>query len=1287
MTTTTVAGTRLDPALVSIAAAHGITPRVAATWHPALARDPRVIVPVELDVLMVRDATLTWAATGMATPPKAAAGNGTPPVPAASLLPAPFTDLPASRPRGAYLHWYLPNGLTSGTADSTSNSASFPPIPDRWVVLRISSGTIPGRRAVRGWVLEAGGEPPQVLDLDGWTESGTAPDVENPLTALGHGDMSWAGYFDNVVNRLGFYDGTLDSEKIQGPLAYLVCGWYADPTADPLGDQAITSLAGFNAAMQQLGWTLEADQLEQVTQARREYVLAAKSFGLPSTIDARLAATNATPSSDATAQYTTNGSWWPTGCILHGAVVGIDWPGSADTEEVGGPPDPASVTVAAGNTMAETIAAIIAAASEAPEQAAIVEALQLGVVKELDQPDGRAELDVQLHASSFASQPGEAPATEPVTIAPSGPPQAPPSDPPPPGPGIFAAQPSAGAGGSAGTGASPGGTGLRPISRPAGLAQLDVERGTAPTVHAEERIISASMGGVISAIGAGPTVPPADPGGLVQALRSPPRLFVPRDPIVLVQGGQRSFVHDSSVPTEDGLVVCRLTPVAELSWQLPQIPQRPSVRGSDVLERGVENGSVPVECEGILQETVLLDPGSATAISATAGTAAAAGGAAAAPGVAERNITVEQTAWYSLRNPRVDHGPLIAQSGVSGMLPAPYAVAPASRPWTPMHLEWSVEFVPSPGGLDDWDLGQIDYTLDPKATIPSAGQGTICQGRSPLTGGASSTLASAVNNALQQAASVGGTGPLPVPAAGKPFREAFFSPLAQRLVGQFQAMAISPLPGGTAQDPVQPSQLEDIASELAQMDVLSCGLDGLATQLRGGIPADGTSAAPGGTVPTPFFAMRAGFLRFLRLRLVDGFGQFIDLCGSDASHDAQGYLVSGPLSVPDQPGVLGLAPRFTAPTRGWFRFMSAQTPGQEADYQTSPVCAFMLPNHLDGSLEFFNADGGPAGLLQPLGDGTVSWQDAPGRPTPAGQDPAGSLTSAYAVQLVQGLITWGIADAAQAREPAWSALLRTIDSTLWTVDPFGHAGDEHLSLLLGHPICVIRALLRLDVADPVVTPDGTLTAVPVRLGDLTQWQDGLLGYFVDDDYTVLHVADAAAPGMARQVGPQQGFLQQINLVPGFYDSFADDLAAGAATGATPVTHPYIDTSGVLLIRPNQTINLTLLVEPLASVHATLGLVPRKEIGFRRAWVQAGLAAIAPTFQFGPVLVDPQHIRMPLATDLNGTWVWDYRSDPVTWTEDPTVNATDDALLPVDPPTAIEGWLKLLPPPAGGSATP
>ena len=60
----------LSDGIVSIAAAHGITPTTAATWYPQLARDVRVLVPMELDVLMVRDATLSWANCGM-TPPLA----------------------------------------------------------------------------------------------------------------------------------------------------------------------------------------------------------------------------------------------------------------------------------------------------------------------------------------------------------------------------------------------------------------------------------------------------------------------------------------------------------------------------------------------------------------------------------------------------------------------------------------------------------------------------------------------------------------------------------------------------------------------------------------------------------------------------------------------------------------------------------------------------------------------------------------------------------------------------------------------------------------------------------------------------------------------------------------------------------------------------------------------------------------------------------------------------------------------------------------------------------------
>jgi hypothetical protein len=446
------------------------------------------------------------------------------------------------------------------------------------------------------------------------------------------------------------------------------------------------------------------------------------------------------------------------------------------------------------------------------------------------------------------------------------------------------------------------------------------------------------------------------------------------------------------------------------------------------------------------------------------------------------------------------------------------------------------------------------------------------------------------------------------------------------------------------------------------------------------VEGDGSVTGPVATVPTPFFALRGGFLRVSRLRLVDGYGQYVDLCGSSATEEAQNVLVAESLGVAEAPGIAALPPRFTAATRLTLRFVDAGDDTREADATTSPVCGFLMPNHLDGSLELFDPAGTTAGTLQPRDDQRVTWQKAPGSPTWAGADPADTVGNAHLASLARALVDWGLADADQAREPALRALLRTIDSTRWAVDPYAHAGDEHLSLLLGHPVCVLRALLRLEVVDPVQTPDNSVTAVPVRLGALAHWQDGLFGYFANDDYTVLHVSDAAACGMARALGPGEGFLQQINSVQAYYDTFADDLSEpGATAGATPVSHPYVDPTGTIWIRPNQTIMLTLLVEPMTSVHATAGLVPRKEVGLRRAWVQAGLAAIAPTFQFGPVLVDPQNIRMPLATDLNGTWVWDYRADATKWSEDEATNATGDALMSRDPASAIEGWLRLVPP--------
>jgi hypothetical protein len=210
------------------------------------------------------------------------------------------------------------------------------------------------------------------------------------------------------------------------------------------------------------------------------------------------------------------------------------------------------------------------------------------------------------------------------------------------------------------------------------------------------------------------------------------------------------------------------------------------------------------------------------------------------------------------------------------------------------------------------------------------------------------------------------------------------------------------------------------------------------------------------------------------------------------------------------------------------------------------------------------------------------------------------------------------------------------------------------------------------------------TRIPVRIGALVHWQDGLMGYFVNDDFRTLYCADAAVAGFAREVGPGRGFLQQINQVPDFYQNFSNDLGANVTKGSSPVNHPYVNDSGVLFIQPGQTVNLTVLVEPHSLVHATAGFVPRKEIGVRRNWVADALAKLSPTFRFGPLLVDPKRVRMPVSGDIQGTWSWDHRTDVTTWTEDTVVNSTHDAMIPPDPAKGQEGWLRIVPKPEGGA---
>ncbi|MGR4867335.1 hypothetical protein ACIPRI_00545 [Variovorax sp. LARHSF232] len=1318
----------------------GLTAQMASTWSPWLPRDPRLLVPVHLDVLMVRteSSTAVWAETGLSG--------------ADLQAPPPFTPRSAPRGKGAYLLWAPPDALARGRKphDNEEGPIEFPPLPERWLVLRMSpSRLITNRRTLRGWVLKADepGTPPIPLDqyvdaiepLDG---ASTGPAV----TAVGPGQLDWIGYFDNVENRFGFHDSLTDVST--GPIAYLVCGWYRDPDRDPLSDPDIRTQAQFEALLSDFRWHLPDHLFKQAQSRAIKQSEALDTMGLAIIKGVKTAYRSSTMAGQVTDTVTkaeakslgrvkvAQAAWWPRLSLYHGAVVGIGWPNAALDErgaavlgtgvggaEVGGPPRPQDVKVGFGATLTDALAAMIARRDNNHlERARVLQAFQLGAMNELDDPDGRAKLDALLHSTTFTSLLGGS-ITERVWQPPLGEPPAE-AVPKVAGPGVFEryyrrdGKGTRGAGGKALLGKegkrtasasskARGGTqptderqffsvkspsssrsapfkGASSIAKAAAAAPPSQFKATAyagKELMAQTEVAQGNLGRVSQILRTGPQVTPYRPGRWVDRERPLPRFYRPLDPQLVIEGIKRAYQYGGDGRfSRDGWLGCRLSGTPVKDYRLKSFNR--TVNAEDFLDRSISNGSMPPECEDLLNELALLDPGSSLPIARLA-TAKTRASATTQRAIAD-TVQVQQTAWWATRDPRTDPSAVLSLAPFAGTLPSPVAINVPARPWNPLHLEWRVEYIASPRQIEDWTLGEIDYNEDvPDLPPPSSVTPLPFEGRSPLSAGVGRTIAGAIRRTLADAnaerADAGGTVLVHAVQAAESSGAMKFS---QQLSGMVAGV-------GTADsiDAQDRATLGDIAAALEQSDLLSGSLDGLHTKLRAGFIGDGAAAPGDGSVPPNFVALRSGFLRIVRLRVVDAFGQVLDLAGSSEASNPDTVTKavgrSESLEVTSRPEWLALPPRLTSPARLWLRFMDSKGGPDEArdktdvDEEITPVCGYLMPNHLDDALLFYADDGRDLGVVRRNESNRIAWEDAPGAPSTVGASPAQAISNPFAAGIAQGLTDWGASDAglldgSQDSDTALRALMRVIDTTRWTVDPFGHQGEEHLALLVGQPVVVVRAVLRLEVDEPVDLTKVEGFAMPVRLGALTQWQDGLLGYFVDDDYRTLHCSQASVAELARAFGQSQGFLQAVEDVPAYADSFGDNGAI------VPITHPYVDRSGVITMRPNRDVKLTLLVEPHTLVHATCGLLPRKEVGLRREWTQDALAKLSPTFRFGPVLVDPKKVRMPVAVDLHGTWSWDHRTDVTTWENLPVAHATHDALFPQDAPVGSEGWLRLRP---------
>jgi hypothetical protein len=1283
-------------------------------WDAGLLRDTRLLVPIDVQAMYVPPGSaepMVRLAFDLTTV------EGDPPP-----LPPPF-DPGQPRTPGVHLHWAVPDALLRGTVDDPElagtpqgNRLSMPALPDRWTVLRILLPEKADTPLVRGWVLEA--DTARAIPLEDWPQgagSGTPAGREltpEALTGTAGGSLAWTAGYDATVNRMAFHDPLRDLapvDQLGGPAGnqatYVVAGWWSVADLDPL--DAVWQSASLDDHLHRLGWTLVTDAEGSSTKTAQRAVDAdrrasvgldtADRFGVKQAFaEPRERATGqpkagvaaGSPLLSASAYRPSTGAFlikdaavvnaaaigWPRSTLLHGFVAGVPVRGGIpiDARPAEGALRPAFG--AHGDDVASALVAPGLGAGTVEQRRGVerlVSAFTGQLMPRLGSADGVVDVEEHEHGAGFGSLPGGDGELERLKT------------------GQVPALVRTGRTGR--TKAATEKTTSVPVKASmqwVGRTRMELAEASSFTVRDEANTWATAA------------EPPLIPDAEVREVRRPaPRYHLALEPLLAISGARRSLRHGGDGRfSPDGLLQCR--------WPSQVVQDMPNVLRAGELLPSLGSGGIPPEVGLVTREALMLAPYHAPWLAkAAANRRGVDPKVATARFAAEAALRFGRDGVYSGDSPAFvglgadpaaaapqGKAPVTAAlvadqlhrfSAYAGVDPDPVGVTAWAQPWVPLWLEWEVEVI-AEDRLAGWELGTVD--LDPPATGPDPAPATrLVTGRSLLTTGAAIALASAV-------------------------REWLLAEEARDQAGTGEA------------DEQTEARLSSVAAAMEHLDVVSATLDGLRETLLGlpyygGLPrpkgADGSVTGPEPVGPPQL--VRSGSLRVRRARLVDAFGRTLTVPLGGLAVPARDGIpaVSGP---PPLPVGLRLRPRFTRPARWMFRLVDAASteprpPEARVDQvdptqMVSPVSGWLLPDHIDEALEAFDAAGSPLGQLmhEPIGGGVI-WEIAPGRAGPADAGPHHDLAPA---QQPLGWFAAGLVAAdARARdglsrrqgparpsvatgESALSALLRAIDTTLWTVDPFAGLGTEHIAGLVGRPIAVVRARLwlevksdldELDLSDPQRRAEREQAyrelaerAFPIRLGELTRSDDGLLGYFVDDDYSKVYVVDRVLRELAFDTGRMKGQLGIYGRTPQVPDRRRID-------------HPYVVPGDDLLVHPGQVVTLTLLMHPAGKVHLTSGVLPRKSLALARDWVAPALAAMSPSVRVGPVLIDPAQVRLPTVSALPKDQVFTRRDTPYTWKDDPILAATQSALLPELPAAVQEGYIRVAPEPTAQEGTP
>lgn len=378
-----------------------------------------------------------------------------------------------------------------------------------------------------------------------------------------------------------------------------------------------------------------------------------------------------------------------------------------------------------------------------------------------------------------------------------------------------------------------------------------------------------------------------------------------------------------------------------------------------------------------------------------------------------------------------------------------------------------------------------------------------------------------------------------------------------------------------------------------------------------------------------FLPVRTGTMTINRLRIIDSFGQ-----GKEISPDE--FFKAASLSHKNFTGDAWLPPRFVPPARINFRWLSALRDDQVMSTlsQDSAVCGWLLANHLDNSVMVYDREGHTYGYI----DQQARWRTAPGCPVNYQAD---DITDPHLRKIVKLLCLAHDANGAD-RNNKMEYLQRFItatDNALENIHPETDILHQEIALLMGKPMAVVRATIGLQLKEGPPVHHGWVeflkdlerdnrstnkfekVKVPVRLGDRDQLNDGLVGYWIEDEQYVLGSAFYTT-GHNEQEPPHVQIKSTVQPVdPDLQLTFEKAMAK----------------------------TLCMLVYAPGEVHATTGMLPVKAIHIPKEQYTPALKNMHIIFLTAPVLTDKEQLALPLPKEMGYEWSW-LAKERYTWVE-------------------------------------